>query len=301
MRRRVWLVVLSCLLAAPVFGQVTVEVTFDQEQYLAGEPVQAVVRVTNFSGRTLRLGETPEWLDITVEGDNGFLVGRKGDPPVVEAFQVPNSARGIRRVDLVPYFNIGSTGRYRVVATVRIAELGLELASKPAVLDVTSGVLIWEQVFGSPAGEAGGVNPSDARKYALVQSLKGKRSTLYVRVTDVQEARIHRVLPIGIVLGFSHPEAQVDRGGQLHVLYQTSARQFTYAMVTPEGEVARRQTHQYTNSRPSLRMRSDGEIVVHGGVRIRSTQDVPAADPALTDGEGPAAPREGAVTGLEPK
>jgi hypothetical protein len=260
-------------------AQVTVEVVFDRDQYVAGERVLAGVRITNFSGRSLKLGETPDWLDLTVELDDGFIVGRTSDPPVLEAFELPNSGRATRRVDLVPHFNVGRAGRYRVTAVVRIAELGQEVTSKPAVLNVTSGAKVWEQVFGLPAGEGESGAPPEGRKYSLVQALSGKRPALYVRLTDAHETKIHRMLQIGPVLAFSRPEAQVDRGSRLHVLFQTSARLFTYVSVSPDGELVGRQTHQYSDTRPVLRVRDSGEIVVSGGIRLRNAEDVPPSEP----------------------
>jgi hypothetical protein len=274
---------LAFWLAGRAVGQVTVEVVFERNQYLAGERMQAGVRITNFSGRTLRLGDRPDWLDVTVEGEDGFLVDRTGDPPVVEAFEVPNSGRATRRVDLVPYFNIGKMGHYRVIATVRIAELGQELTTKPAGVHVVSGAKLWEQAFGIPMAEGGKGGAPDVRKYALVQALGGKQAALYVRLTDAQETKIHGVLQIGPMLAFSRPETQVDREARLHVLFQVAARQFTYVMVSPDGELVARQTHQYTDTRPVLRSREGGEIVVSGGTRVRSLDDVPPSESVPSD------------------
>jgi diguanylate cyclase (GGDEF)-like protein len=56
-------------------AQVTVDITLDQEQYLRDESMPVKVRITNRSGRTLKLGGTADWLNFTVENREGHNVG----------------------------------------------------------------------------------------------------------------------------------------------------------------------------------------------------------------------------------
>lgn len=268
-------------------AQVSVEVVPERNQFLAGESMLVGVRVTNFSGQTLKLGANPDWLQVTVEGENGFVVERFGDLPVVEPFEVPSSARGTRWLDLQPYFNVGKPGTYRVTATVRIPELGLELSSKSKQVLVTSGAKIWEQDFGVPPREGAQPGELEVRKYALVQSLSQNQSRLYVRVSNRAETKVYKLILVGPMLAFSHPEVQLDRNANLHVLFQTGARTFTYVQVNPGGDLLAQQTHQYTQTRPRLRAREDGTICVSGGVRIKSTSDFPTPKTSETESRGP--------------
>ena len=82
-----WLAVGSAL------AQVSVEAYFEHEQYLSGEPLQVGVRIVNFSGETLKLGDTPDWLDLLIESDQGEPVPQQAAPPIVEPFEVPSAAR----------------------------------------------------------------------------------------------------------------------------------------------------------------------------------------------------------------
>jgi len=283
-------------LAGHVFAQVTVDVVVERDQFLAGEPVTIGVRVTNFSGQTLRLGVQPDWLRLTVEGEQGYVVEKYSEPPVVEAFEVPTSSRGTRWIDIEPYYNVGKAGSYLVTATVRIPELGSELNSKPKRVMITSGAKIWEQEFGLPAKKDGSGGDLEVRRYALVQSLNQKQTRLYIRVSNRGDTRVYRVFPVGPILAFSHPEAQVDRSAFLHVLFQTGARTFTYVQVDPDGKLVAQQTHQYTNTRPRLRAGEDGSIYVSGGFRTKSSTHFPppvtneASPPAQPAPEGQTAP-----------
>lgn len=255
-------------------AQVSVEIVLERDQFLAGEQLLVGVRVTNFSGRTLRLGADPDWLQLTIEGDRGIVVEKYGDPPVVEPFEVPSSARGTRWVDVEPYFNIGKTGSYQITAIVRIPELAMELTSKSKKFLITSGSKIWEQDFGMPPKESAQAAPLEVRKYALVQSLNQNRSRLYVRVSNRPETKIFKLFCIGPMLAFSHPEAQVDSSANLHVLFQTGARTFTYVQVDPDGNLVTQQTYQYTQTRPRLRAAENGSVYVGGGVRIKTSSDL---------------------------
>jgi hypothetical protein len=50
-------------------------------------------------------------------------------------------------------------------------------------------------------------------------------------------------------------------------------------VVNPAGEVVVRETHDYTTSRPKLRADDAGKIIVWGGVRHPSRDDLPTAAP----------------------
>lgn len=270
--------VLALALTPLLAAQVSVDVDFEYEQYLANEPLRAAVRIHNMSGQTLQFGSEPGWLDINVESNDGLLVTRSGDPPTIEPFEVPSAARGTRRVDLIPYFDMGRPGRYFVTAIVRVTALGRDIASKPTPIIITSGARIWEQEFGNP-GVLDDSGVPEVRRYALVQAVNSKVMRLYVRVSDRYDSKAYRVLPIGPVLTFSHPEVQIDRSAQLHVLWQTSARVFDYVIVNPDGDLLRHNTYQYTATRPVLRAQDDGSIIVTGGNRLRSPEDIPKEAP----------------------
>ena len=95
----------------------------------------------------------------------------------------------------------------------------------------------------------------EARKYTLQQANYIKQLTLYVRVTDLTEQRVFKVLPVGPLLSFSRPEARIDRDSNLHLLFQTGARSFLYQVINPEGDLLARQTHSLPawNARAALR------------------------------------------------
>jgi hypothetical protein len=272
----------------PVSAQVTVEVTFEQDQFLAGEALPAAVKIHNRSGQTLHMGRDPDWLTFTVESRDGYVVTKTGEAPVTGEFTLETSRVATRRVDLAPYFALGRPGRYTVTATVRIKEWDGQVSSPPKPFDIVAGARLWSQEFGVPRPAGTSNQPPDLRRYTLQQAnYVRKQLWLYLRVTDESEARVIKVLPIGPLIGFSRPEPQVDQLSRLHVLYQDGPRSFNYTVISPDGEIVLRQTYEYLGSRPRLQADQNGNIGVAGGVRRVTINDVPA--PKKNDDASPPA------------
>lgn len=276
------------LLALPplcaLWGQVTVELEFEKDFYLADEAMTASVRVTNFSGRSLVFGRDNDWLRFLVEQEDGFLAKQEGHPPVVGEFEIPNASRGTRRVNLAPYYKMARPGSYQVTASVFSQELDEVLQSSPAQVSIIRATTLWQKEFGIAVGEDEGGKPSyEFRKYVLIRALNNNRLELYVRVASRDDSKVYGVFPVGNLVAFGAPEAQVDRQSRLHLLQQYGARSFRYLVVTPEGELKIRRRYDYTKIRPRLGSSAQHGIAVLGGIRVRAANDLPPSTDRLKD------------------
>jgi hypothetical protein len=283
---------LSCLAGVlPALGQsFSVQLVLEQDQYLAGESLPAKVRVTNFSGRPLRLGQESNWLTFWVEDSQRLEVPKRGPAPVTGEFTLEPSMTGTTKVDLAPCFDLSRSGRYRVTATVNVPELQQTLQSKPVSFDIINGSSIWEQEFGVPGTSRDGSLP-ELRRYALIQTLHSKTMKLYFRLTNARQTRILRVYPLGTMVSFSNPQPQLDRFSNLHVLYQTGARLFVHCLINPDGVLLARETFELSNTRPALRAEKDGRVTVVGGTRRPLATDLPPPfEPMSTTNAKPAQP-----------
>jgi hypothetical protein len=269
---------LLLLALASASAQIKVEVTLTQNQFLANETLTAAVRVSNLSGKTITLGAEADWLKLSVESREGGIVSKLGEVPVVGEFKLDSSQAGTKRVDLAPYFSLVRPGRYTVRATVRVPGWEQEFTSTPAAFDIIQGAKLWEQEFGVPATNAATLEP-EMRKYVLQQANYLKQLQLYVRVTDSGGDKTFNVRSIGRVVSMSQPETQVDAASRLHILWQNGARAFAYRVVNPAGEVLVQQTYDYTATRPKLRLDDSGKIIVAGGARRVTRDDLPAPAP----------------------
>ena len=265
------LLVSMCSLSA----QVTVEVVLDQDQFLPAELLVATVRITNRSGQTLALGQTPDWLTFSVGAREGFVVSKGDEVPVTGEFVLESSKVATKRVNLAPHFSLTKPGRYSVTASVRIQQWDREFSSQPKSFDIIHGIKLWEQDFGVPQPAGTGTTSPEVRKYALQQANYLKELKLYVRLTDAAETQVYRVFPLGALVSFGRPEPQVDKEGNLHVLFQTGARSFSYCVINPEGQMIVQQTHDYTSTRPRLQVDAAGKFTVTGGARRVTADDLP--------------------------
>jgi hypothetical protein len=274
-----WLVCLAAALT-PVSAQVTVEVTQEQDQFLPGEALPTAVRITNRSGRDLRLGRDEDWLTFSVQAREIQVVPKTGEVPVVGEFILQSSKVATKRVDLAPYFSINRPGRYSVSVTLRIKDWKQEISSEPRNFDIIDGAKLWEQEIGVPNADGPTNSTPEVRKYILQQAnYLRTQLRLYIRLTDASGTKTFRVFPVGPMVSFSHPEPQVDAFSNLHLLYQDGAHSFNYTVVNPDGEVIARRTYDYVDKRPRLRPDEGGKILLVGGIRRVAPTDVPPFKP----------------------
>lgn len=267
------LIFASAILAAT--AQLSVEIVADQDQFLRDESVSLKVRVTNRSGQTLRLGTDNEWLSFSMEAQEGGAVTKLGEVPVRGEFTLESAHVVTRQVDLAPSFDLSEPGRYLVTATVRIKEWNNEVSSKSRRVEIVRGTKIWEQEFGVP----GATGQPEMRRYILQQANYQKQLKLFLRLADLSDQKVFRIYPLGSMVSFSQPEAQLNGQNQLYVLFQTGARSFSFYLIQPDGDVLLRQTYDYTATRPTLRSNDEGRIYIAGGVRRITLNDIPPPQP----------------------
>jgi hypothetical protein len=255
---------------------VSVEVVMDQDQFLPSETLPVAVRITNRSGQVLHLGADPGWLTFSVESADGFIVVKNSEVPVLGKFDLGSSEVATKRVDLQPYFELRRQGHYRVTATLHIKDWNAHTSSPPKGFDVISGAEIWSQDFGMPVPPGATNRQPEVRKYILEKAnYLRQQLRMYVVVSDQSGSSVLKVSAIGPMVSFSEPEAQLDKFSNLHVIYQSGARTFTYSVVSPDGEILRQDVYDYLDKRPRLGLNDAGEIVVIGGVRRVKPDELP--------------------------
>jgi hypothetical protein len=269
-------VALTLAMLVPATAQLNVEVRLEQDQFLSGEQVVAAVKITNRSGQTIHLGADEDWLTFSVDSIDGKLLPRFADPEVVGAFELETSKVATKRVNLSPCFPLTQPGRYNITATVKVKEWSVERSSRPKPFNVVQGSSLWEQEFGIPRSPGDTNTLPEIRRYSLHQAnyLKGQLR-LYFRLADASGGRVFKVVPVGSMLSFSRPEAQVDSESNLHVLYLNEPHAFSYTVFNPDGQLIVRQTYDITDTRCNLKMGRDSKIYVSGGERRVTPSDIP--------------------------
>jgi hypothetical protein len=287
------LAILLVLLSAAVHaaqGQpngVSAKLQLGQDQYLPDEDVPLKVLIANRSGQPVVLGTDNQWITFNVLGENGYVVPKQGEMPVQSPFTLLSGQEVTREFNPTPYFGFRQPGRYHLGVTIKIAQWKQEIACKPVAFTVSEGMplpYLGDLTIGVPPPPGVTNVPPEVRRYSLLKASDLDESRLYFRLTD-KNGRTLRVFPLARMLSFSDPEAQIDRANKLHVLLQTGARTFTYAVLDPNGNLLARQFHEYTRTRPSLCANNDGQVFVAGGRRLLTWEDIPA--PAAVPAKSP--------------
>jgi hypothetical protein len=201
--------------------------------------------------------------------------------PVKGPFTLLSGQTVTREFNPTPYFGFRHAGRYSVAAIIKIAQWKQEIACRPVAFTVSEGLPLanlGNLSFGVPPPPGVTNLAPEVRRYSLLKVTYIDQMKLYFRLTD-NGGRTLRVFPLARMVSFGDPEAQLDRANNLHVLFQTGARTFYYAVMDPNGNVVTRQFHEYTQTRPSLRLSENGWIFVAGGRRLLTMNDIPAPGP----------------------
>jgi hypothetical protein len=171
---------------------------------------------------------------------------------------------------------------------MQIKDWNQSVRSQPRSFDIIEGARLWVQEIGVPNSALGTNGTPEIRKFILQQANDARSQLrLYVRLTDASGARTFRVFPIGRMVAFGRPEPQVDKFSNLHLLYQGGPHSFNYAVINPDGEIIARRTYDYADTRPRLQPDAEGKILVTGGLRRPTPQDVPSSKAAKVTGAEP--------------
>jgi hypothetical protein len=284
MKRIALLLALLTVVAGPAraqFNGITAELQLIQDQYLPDEDLQLKVKITNRSGQPVSFGQDDTWITFTIVGENNYLVPKISEMPVSGEFTLLSGQAGARALNLTPYFDFRRPGHYRIAATIKISQWNQEIPCKSAAFTVANGLPLHGMAnlqFGVPPPPGVSNAVPEVRNYSLIKVAYLDKLKLYFRLTD-GNGRTLKVFPLSQMLSFSQPEAQMDRFNNFHVLTQTGARSFTYSVVSPEGRLIARQTHEYGLTRPVLRATDDGGIFVGGGRQRLSDSDIPPPAP----------------------
>lgn len=263
------------------FAQVSVEIVLPQDKFLPAEELLVGVRVANQSGQTLNLGDEPDWIQFTVQREGGGFVSKMSNPPVKRSFKLESTERATLSVDLAPCYDLREVGRYLISAEVRIKNWGETLATKRVPFEIIEGTKLWEQVVGIPDTTSN--QPPRTRIYSLQQANYLAEPRLYLRVSE-SDGEVVKLITVGRMLSFGRPQPLVDKKSQLHLLQQNGARTSQYLVINPDGKIQVRHLYEYTDSRPRLRLDENGEVLVSGGTRRESPEDLPVeAEPQNDD------------------
>jgi hypothetical protein len=251
-------------LATAARAQIQVELKFKRLQYVAHEPVMATIKITNLSGRDIDLHDEngQRWFGFEVNAGEGRILAPLERAASEPALHVPMGRTVTRQINLTPAFPVHDFGSYHVRANVYFADLNKFFYSQAKVFQVADARPIWQRTVGIPDGMPGA---GEMRTYSLLSNRFPDHTSLYVRVENKNLGVVHSTYSLGRVIAYDEPQAELDRGNQLHVLHCAAPRTWAYSHIGLNGKLLAHSTFMETKTRPRLRHAADGAIAVRGG------------------------------------
>jgi hypothetical protein len=250
------------LLASAAHGQLVTSLRLAKTQHVAGEPVIAIVTITNHSGRDLVLqsDNRQQWLDFLIRNLNGKPVSSPRRTNF-GALKIGAGQSMAREVDLTQHFYLMEPGNFSVAAVVRMPGQEGDTATNRAIFNLDPGRLFWSQKVGVSS------SPGQTREFRVI-NFSGRQTTqLYAQVVDNRTGRPLRTFPMGDSLSIRKPTVTVDRNQRLHVLFLSTPTMYVHCEVDSDGRMTRREIHQRgPQGDPMLLTSTTGQVMVGNSI-----------------------------------
>jgi hypothetical protein len=255
---------LGLVLLVPATAQMQVDVALKRSLYMVYEPLICNVTITNLSGGTLTLEDTPreKWFGFQIETVDGRPL-----PPINPHYQnqtveIEAGQRLVRSINITPLYPLSEFGTYRVRAAVYVSQLGKYFVSPQLNIEITEGRQLWQQTVGVPEG----LGQGRARTFTILAHRLPRTTMLYLRVEDKEAGVIYCTTQVGRFITFASPDIELDGGNQIHILQNTAPKAFLYSHFDVNGKVLKQQAYQAYDVRPYLVRKPDASVAVVGGV-----------------------------------
>ncbi len=245
-------------MSTPLMAQLQISCRLEPTRAVQYEPIIAVVRIQNNTGRTVTLQDDTAdarlWMEIektpgrTMRQISPFVLG---EPLVIEPRQTVT-----QRVNLTQMYDVRNTGPYTVRA--RVDWGGDAFASGKIFLDVVPGLEMQRMV--GPVGPDG----TGRRIYRLLSLNRDRGDHLFLRIDDEAQGLCYGVIHLGRMLRIQNPTMQVDAANNINVLHQAGPGRYLHHVFTPNGDQVQRRAYTSDDPGVSLAESRDGRVMVEG-------------------------------------
>lgn len=266
-------------------AQLATSLALSKKQYLPGEPVIAVVTITNHAGQALTFasdGRT-QWLDFIIKNRSGETANLRGNS-MFGKMTIKAGESLAREVDLARYFILSEPGNFSVSAVIHMPGSPMDGSSTNRVLfNQSPGSVYWSQSVGLPG------RPGQTRNFRLINFAGDTKNQIYAQVTDERTGQNIRTFLLGDVLMLRKPLATVDKQQRMHVLFLATPTMWVHCEIDTDGKLCSREIHQRgAEGDPMLLTFGDGSVRVANSIpydakaaadakaKIRKASDRPA-------------------------
>lgn len=260
--RSIKILAVALVCAAPAQAQIAASLKLAKNQHLAGEPVMAVVTITNHAGKELIFHTDGrfQWLNFIVKTSNGTAVNTRGKSQF-GAMKIAAGQTLAREVDLAQCFQLSGPGNFSVSAVIRPPGENAEgTSTNRAFFNQSPGRPYWSQKVGVPGS-------SKVREFRFLNFAGDSKSQIYAQVLDTNTGQQLRTFPLGDVLMMRKPLATVDRQQRAHVMFLTTPTMWSHCVVNTDGSLVSRQFHERgAQGDPQLLTFGDGTVKVGNSI-----------------------------------
>jgi len=267
-------------------AQLSASLKLAKKNHVAGEPVAAVVTITNHAGQELVFcsnGRT-QWLDFVLKDSHGDDVMQRGSATFGKvAIRAGESLS--RQVDLAQNFQLSEPGNFSVAAVVRMPGNSGDSTSTNRVLFTQSpGLPYWSQKVGVSS------RPGESREFRILNFSGENKTQIYAQIMDCRTGQMVRTFLLGDALLLRKPMVTVDRVQRLHVMFLATPSMWVHCQIDADGKLTDRQLHQRGPvGDPQLMTFGDGSVSVANSVpydpkaaaeakaKVRKASDRPTA------------------------
>lgn len=261
---RIFLLLILCLCCGQARAQYVTNLTLLKNQFLTGEPVVAVVSITNRSGADVIVGGhgARDWLQFEITQSTGQRLA-----PITIGSDNPITMKGggtlKQTVELSGGYSTSNLGTFTMVANVLHPLSGQYYQSNKVRLTITdSKPNMFDQPFGVPQGFEGA---GRQRRYQVILFRELDDLQLYCRITDDRTGAYIATFLLGPAMMAVQPQISIDVHNKLHVLFLAMPHIFCHVVVNPDAKVHQRTYYKDPEgNRPSLIMTNGGAQVVGG-------------------------------------
>jgi len=261
--RNLKFIAVAIVCTTAVHAQISTSLRITKDQHLAGEPVIAVVTITNHAGKDLVFSSDGrfQWLDFIVRNGRGDAVNPRGNS-LFGALKISPGQTLAREVDLGQHFQLSEPGNYSVAAVIHAPGDAMEGTSTNRVIfNQSGGTPYWTQKVGIPGSS------NRTREFRLLNFSGDSKTQIYAQVRDDRTGQLVKTFVLGDILLLRKPLATVDRQQRMHVMFLSTPSMWVHCVIDTDGRLVTREIHQRAAlGDPLLLTSHDGDVQVANSV-----------------------------------
>ena len=234
-------------LAWPVFAQLGIVLKTNHERYLKYEPIDVTIVIRNYSGNTLVFsndkGVRTGHLFFEIDRHNKSSVHRlaHGTNPVDGLVLGAGETKELT-LALNTLYDLQAEGGYTVTAQIGHRRLPNDYRSNPITFEVREGIPVVTRRVGLPSTSP--TAPIKTMTVSLLLFNDGKGCMYCLRVED--DKNVYATIRLGPQISGSPPQLDADASSDIHILFQSAPRLYSYSVYSIlGGDVRLRQQRYY--------------------------------------------------------